>query len=57
MKEYKVISSDLLIELQKEVSKNLNEGWTLAGGVAVAYKHEHREHVHGHLVYVQAMQR
>ena len=57
MKEYIVISNELLIELQNEVSKNLNEGWMLAGGVSVAYKHEHIEHVHGHLVFAQAMQR
>ena len=57
MKEYKVITGDHLIELEKEVTKNLNVGWTLAGGVAVAYKHHHIEYVHGHLVYVQAIQR
>ena len=43
--------------MEKEVTDLLNEGWNLAGGISVAYKHEHNEskHVPGHLVYAQAM--
>ena len=57
MKEYIIISNEQLKEVEKEVSKRLNEGWVLVGGVSLSYKHEHVEHMHGHLVYAQAIQK
>jgi len=57
MKKYQIISNDDPKEVEMEVSRLLNEGWQLAGGASVAYKHEHTEGKHspGHLVYVQAI--
>jgi hypothetical protein len=57
MKKYKVVSKNELSELEAEVTKMLNEGWQLAGGLSMAYKHEHSDHGHipGHLVYTQSL--
>jgi hypothetical protein len=60
MKDYVVITYAELAIVEKEVRQLLNDGWTVAGGISMAYKHEHGhhgEHVHGHLVYAQAMVR
>ena len=37
MKHYAVVQRKTLQELVDEVEKMLNEGWLLAGGVAVAF--------------------
>lgn len=37
MKHYAVVQRKTLQELVNEVEKMLNEGWLLAGGVAVAF--------------------
>ncbi len=57
MKKYIVVSGSHIAELEAEVSRMLNEGWELVGGISSAYKHEHAEgrHIPGHLQYAQAM--
>jgi len=58
MAEYVIVSHAETIEVEKIVKKMLNEGWKLAGGISMAYKHEHslhNEHIPGHLVYAQAL--
>ncbi|MCD6013051.1 MAG: hypothetical protein K0Q79_2913 [Flavipsychrobacter sp.] len=57
MKKYMVVSGSDIQELETEVTRLLNEGWELAGGISAAYKHEHGEgkHIPGHLAYAQAM--
>lgn len=60
MKEYKVVLNAQLTVLEQEVNKLLNEGWKTTGSIAMAYKHEHstnNEHIPGHLVYAQAMEK
>jgi hypothetical protein len=59
MRSYKVVTHKDISELEKEVSALLNSGWTLAGGVSVAYTHEHagHEHVPGHLVFAQSLEK
>ena len=58
MKQYTIISGASASEVETQVAKLLNEGWKLAGGISVAYKHEHsggQGHIPGHLEYVQAL--
>lgn len=55
MKDYVVISESDINALQKAVRKLLAEGWILAGGVSTVYQHAHEEHVHGHVLYSQAL--
>ncbi len=57
MTEYIIVSDERPEEVAKQVSKRLNEGWKIAGGIAMAYKHMHEEHAHGRLVYAQAMEK
>lgn len=59
MKEYKIISDAQHTVVELQVQKLLNEGWVLAGGVSLVYKHEHggHEHIPGHVVYAQAVQK
>ncbi len=57
MKEYIIVSHAERTIVEAEVSRRLNEGWQLAGGVSMVYKHEPEAHVHGHLVYAQAMEK
>ena len=61
MKEYKVVSHTQLTVLEQQVSALLNEGWKLAGGICMAYKHEHSDipdvHLPGHLAYAQALEK
>ncbi len=49
-----------LTVVETEVQKLLNDGWKLAGGISMAYKHEHshtHEHIPGHLMYAQALEK
>lgn len=57
MKKYRTVLSAHLSELEAQVTQHLNEGWQLAGGISMAYQHEHSEgrHVPGHLTYIQAL--
>ena len=57
MKKYRIISANEARDLETEITKLINEGWQLAGGVSVAYQHEHAEgrHIPGHLVFSQAL--
>ena len=57
MKQYIVVSNPEINELEKAVSKLLNDGWRLAGGVSIAYKHAPAEHVHGHILFAQALEK
>ena len=60
MKEYKVVFHTQLTVLEQEVNNLINQGWKLAGGITMAYKHEHGtgdEHIPGHLAYAQAMEK
>ena len=57
MKEYVIVSDKDARELEKAVSKLLNEGWKLAGGLSIAYKHEPTEHTHGHILFAQALEK
>jgi hypothetical protein len=57
MKEYIVISETEVKEMELAISKLLNEGWRLAGGISIAYKHEPAEHMHGHILYAQALEK
>ncbi len=59
MGKYKIISGPDLSEVEKQVNELLEQGWKLAGGISLAYKHEHngQEHIHGHLEYAQAMEK
>jgi hypothetical protein len=57
MKQYIVVSNVEINELEQAVSKLLNEGWKLAGGVSIAYKHEPAEHAHGHILFSQALEK
>lgn len=60
MKQYKVVINTQLTILEQDVNKLINEGWKLAGGITMAYKHEHGqsgEHVPGHLAYAQALEK
>ena len=60
MKNYKIVSNTQFTVVETEVTKLLNEGWALAGGVSMVYKHEHDDHgghTPGHLVYAQALEK
>ncbi len=60
MKEYKVVFNAQLTVVEQEVNKFLTQGWKLAGGITMAYKHEHGagdEHIPGHLVFAQAIEK
>ena len=60
MKNYKIVSNIQFTVVEMEVARLLNEGWVLAGGVSMVYKHEHNdhdEHIPGHLVYAQALEK
>jgi hypothetical protein len=60
MTDYKIVTNTQHTVVEAEVKELLAEGWKLAGGISVVYKHEHgehREHVNGHLVYAQAMEK
>ncbi len=58
MKQYKIVSALEYSEVETEVAKLLNSGWTLAGGISMVYKHEHGKHgerIPGHLLFAQAL--
>ena len=60
MKQYKIVSNTQPTIVENEVSKLMNEGWTLAGGISTVYKHEHgtnEEHIPGHVLFAQAVQK
>jgi hypothetical protein len=59
MKKYIIVANVQTSEVEREVSKLLNEGWKLAGGISMTYKHEHSDHGHvpGHLTYAQALEK
>ena len=59
MKKYTIVSNVEMTVVEIEVSRLLNEGWKLAGGVNMVYKHERTEHAHlpGHLVFAQALEK
>lgn len=55
---YSIVSDADLEFVEEEVNRLLDEGWQLAGGIAMAYKHEHShtgKHVPGHLEYAQSL--
>lgn len=57
MKKYIIISDSEPEVVENRINELLEQGWQLAGGLSMAYKHEHTEHGHipGHLVYAQAL--
>ena len=60
MKQYIVITNPNQEELGVEVTRLLNDGWSLAGGVSTAYEHRHGihgEHIPGQLVFTQALEK
>ncbi len=59
MKKYTIVTNSKIMELESEVNRLLNEGWQVAGGISMTYKHVHSEqgHLPGHLEYAQALQR
>ncbi len=59
MKKYVVVFNVNLSGVEQEVSKLLNDGWRLAGGISMAYQHEHADHGHvpGHLTFAQALEK